>query len=532
MSMPEPGKHDTPSASGPLSSRSNRWAMPVFLLVLLVGFGYVFYALGGRLEGVPAVPWVLLTAALLLAFVFEFANGFHDTANAVATVIYTRSMSPQLAVLWSGLFNFAGALMASGAVAYGIIALLPVELITQAGSSTGLAMVFALLLAAIGWNLGTWSLGIPNSSSHTLIGSILGVGLANRFLEPSASIASGIDWGQAEKIGLTLLVSPLIGFIGAAVLLLVMKKLIRSKTLSERASEGSKPPLWIRSLLILTCTGVSFAHGSNDGQKGMGLIMLILVGLVPTAFALNQSGNASQMTSFRTASTQLEHMLEQHAQRLPEGVDHTAEVTEAVKQHQLRPLTTAALADYLSTISADTAGYRTFADVPSNEVSQLRNNIYITGQALKLIEDSPQVQLSKSDQQVAAHYHRAVKAATEYIPLWVKVAVALALGLGTMIGWKRVVVTVGEKIGRSGLDYGQGVAAQAVTMGTILFADKLGMPASTTHVLSSGIAGTMAAEGSGLQWSTIRNMILAWVLTLPATMILAFVLFIGLEKLF
>ncbi|WP_025732045.1 inorganic phosphate transporter [Carnimonas nigrificans] len=532
MSMPETGKHDTPTTSGQLSNRSNRWVMPVFLLVLLAGFSYVFYSLGISLEGVSAVPWILLTAALLLAFTFEFANGFHDTANAVATVIYTRSMAPQVAVLWSGLFNFAGALMASGAVAYGIIALLPVELITQAGSSTGLAMVFALLLSAIGWNLGTWAMGIPNSSSHTLIGSILGVGLANRFLESSASIASGIDWGQAEKIGLTLLISPLVGFIGAAVLLLVMKKLVRSKTLNERASEDSKPPLWIRSLLILTCTGVSFAHGSNDGQKGMGLIMLILVGLVPTAFALNQSGNATQMTSFRTATAQLEQMLEQHAPSLPEEVDHTEEVTEAIKQHRLTPLTPAALAEYLSAIRADTADYHSFADVPSDDVNQLRNNIYITGQALQLIEESSQVRLSDSDLQVAEQYHQAVKAATEYIPLWVKVAVALALGLGTMIGWKRVVVTVGEKIGRSGLDYGQGIAAQAVTMGTILFADKLGMPASTTHVLSSGVAGTMAAEGSGLQWGTIRNMILAWVLTLPATMILSFVLFIALGKLF
>lgn len=532
MPMPESGNSSSSTnTSEQLLGQSNRWAMPCCIVVLVIGAIYVITTLGGQLEAVPAVPWILLTAALLLAFGFEFVNGFHDTANAVATVIYTRSMSPQVAVLWSGIFNFLGALMATGAVAYGIITLLPVELITQSGTSAGLAMVFSLLISAIGWNLGTWYFGLPNSSSHTLIGSILGVGLANRFLESGNTVASGVDWAQAEKIGLTLLVSPLIGFIGAACLLFAMRLLIRSKSLNEEASENRRPPLVIRSLLILTCTGVSFAHGSNDGQKGMGLIMLILIGLVPTAFALNQGPNPHQLDDFKAASVKVEHMLSQYPQQVGIIDNPQRIVTDAVKTHTWPAQATPALSTYVRHTREQLAPYKTFADVPDDKVTALRNDIYLTGHALTLMENGSVIQLGPNDYQIAKSYHQAVSAATEFIPTWVKVAVALALGLGTMIGWKRVVTTVGEKIGRSGLTYGQGIAAQGITMATIAFADKLGMPASTTHVLSSGIAGTMSAQGSGLQWGTIRNMILAWVMTLPATIVFSFIMFVVLRHL-
>jgi len=279
----------------PLEHRSSlgKVFLPIFLIVILAGLGYVGYALSQDLEVATSVPWALLGLALLIALGFEFVNGFHDTANAVATVIYTRSMPAELAVIWSGFFNFLGVLMSSGAVAFGILALLPVELILQVGSGSGLAMVFALLLAAIIWNLGTWYLGLPSSSSHTLIGSIIGVGLANQFLAPQGTATSGVDWSQATSIGTSLLVSPVVGFGLAAILLLVMKVLVRNKALYEEPKGNKPPPWWIRGLLIFTCTGVSFAHGSNDGQKGMGLIMLILIGLVPTAFALNRTPDAN-----------------------------------------------------------------------------------------------------------------------------------------------------------------------------------------------------------------------------------------------
>src|SRR5271167_4180710 len=277
---------DSKLAAGP-----GRIGILIGVLVLLAGLVYVGSHLLGDLSGIRAeswLPYALLGVALLTALAFEFVNGFHDTANAVATVIYTHTMEPHVAVVWSGMWNFLGVLASSGAVAFGIVSLLPVELILQVGGRAGFAMVFALLVAAIIWNLGTWWFGLPASSSHTLIGSIIGVGVVNALMRGRDG-TSGVDWSKATEIGYALLLSPLVGFACAALLLLLLKMLIRNPALYA-APEGNKaPPLWIRGLLILTCTGVSFAHGSNDGQKGMGLIMLILIGTVPTTYALNKT---------------------------------------------------------------------------------------------------------------------------------------------------------------------------------------------------------------------------------------------------
>ena len=203
-----------------------------------------------------------------------------------------HSLAPNVAVLWSGFWNFVGVMVSTGAVAFVIISLLPVELILQVGSHAGFAMVFALLFAAIIWNLGTWWLGLPASSSHTLIGSIIGVGIANALMQGRDGTA-GVDWSQAANVGYALLLSPIIGFICAALLFLALRYLVPNPALYQEPKGATPPPLWIRAILILTCTGVSFAHGSNDGQKGMGLIMLILIGTVPTAYALNRATPAS-----------------------------------------------------------------------------------------------------------------------------------------------------------------------------------------------------------------------------------------------
>src|SRR5271168_3903488 len=274
----------------------------IFLLLLGAGLLFVAYSLYSDVaeSGVKTttfLPYLLLFIALLTALGFEFVNGFHDTANAVATVIYTHAMPASLAVVWSGSFNFLGVLLSSGAVAFGIITLLPVELILQVGSAAGFAMVFALLIAAIIWNIGTWYFGLPNSSSHTLIGSIIGVGLMNQLMAGSSG-TSGVDWGQALGAGRSLLFSPLVGFVLSALVLLLAKALIHVPKLYKEPEGKAPPPWWIRGILILTCTGVSFAHGSNDGQKGMGLIMLILIGVVPTAYALNRAMPDSEMETF------------------------------------------------------------------------------------------------------------------------------------------------------------------------------------------------------------------------------------------
>ncbi len=295
-----------PASRPNLDKGFNPLTMILFFGILAAGLLYVAYSIYADIDATGMrvttyLPYIMLFVALLIALGFEFVNGFHDTANAVATVIYTHSLPAEFAVMWSGFFNFLGVLLSSGAVAFGIVSLLPVELILQVGSSAGFAMVFALLIAAIIWNLGTWYFGLPASSSHTLIGSIIGVGIANALMRGRDG-TSGVDWTKATEIGYALLLSPLFGFIMAAILLLVLKFIVRNPALYA-APEGNKPPpLWIRGILIATCTGVSFAHGSNDGQKGMGLIMLILIGTVPTAYALNRTLPESQVAQFQKTS--------------------------------------------------------------------------------------------------------------------------------------------------------------------------------------------------------------------------------------
>ena len=470
------------------------------------------------------LPFVLLGVALLIALGFEFVNGFHDTANAVATVIYTRSLPANLAVVWSGLCNLTGVLLSSGAVAFGIVSLLPVELILQVGSSAGFAMVFALLIAAIIWNLGTWWFGLPASSSHTLIGSIIGVGIANQIMS-ARTATSGVDWAQAGKIGKSLLVSPLVGFLCAALLLIILKKVLPNKRL-YKAPEGTEPPpFWIRGLLLLTCTGVSFAHGSNDGQKGMGLIMLILIGTVPTAYALNHAVSARESQDFIAVSAQAAETLGHYTKGAPAPADARGEVQAYVRTRELVPATLPALQRLVADVGHDMARFKELKNVPPSETRNFRNDLYLISEDLRLLEKAPEATIGPADRDVLKNYRKHTDKATKFIPAWVKVAVAIALGLGTMIGWKRIVITVGERIGKDHLTYAQGASAELIAMGTIGAADAFGLPVSTTHVLSSGVAGTMAANHSGLQLATVRNLLMAWVLTLPASILLAGSLF-------
>jgi inorganic phosphate transporter, PiT family len=515
------------SKLGAQTSKAGKVGVAIFGLAMIVGFVYAAYHLVGDLAEVHAtsvLPFVLLGIALLVALGFEFVNGFHDTANAVATVIYTHSLEPHVAVVWSGLWNFLGVVVSTGAVAFGIISLLPVELILQVGSGAGFAMVFALLVAAIIWNLGTWYFGLPASSSHTLVGSVIGVGIANQLMSVKTG-TSGVDWGQALNIGKSLLVSPLVGFAVAALLLLLGKALIPAKQLYEAPKGTEPPPFWIRGLLILTCTGVSFAHGSNDGQKGMGLIMLILIGTVPTAYAVNHAVTTEQTADFVAVSTQTADMLSKYVTPAAVVGDSRDEVTDYIRTKHFTPNTMLALRDLVNGIGTEMALYKQLKAVPQDKVRNFRNDMYAVSEALRLMQKSENPKFSTADAAILKNYKSHIDDATKFIPSWVKVAVALALGMGTMIGWKRIVVTVGEKIGKDHLTYGQGAAAEITAMATIGAADWFGLPVSTTHVLSSGVAGTMVANKSGLQWSTVRNLAMAWVLTLPAAMCLSAFLF-------
>lgn len=497
----------------------------IFIGIVACGLGFTAWSIWSDMKAVGApvvtyLPFVLLAVALLIALGFEFVNGFHDTANAVATVIYTHSMPANIAVVWSGFFNFLGVLFSTGAVAFGIVSLLPVELILQVGSSAGFAMVFALLIAAIVWNLGTWWLGIPASSSHTLIGSIIGVGIANALMRGRDG-TSGVDWGKATEIGYALLLSPVVGFTAAALLLLLMKFVVRNPALYKEPEGQSPPPWWIRALLILTCTGVSFAHGSNDGQKGMGLIMLILIGTVPTAYALNRSLPASHIQSFTLASAEAVKVVQARASGHRVMGDPRPAVTDYISRHEFNEGTFPSLVALMQQIDGEIISFGDLSKIPFAAVGNTRNDIYLASEALRFLAKDKAVELTDNDKKSLKAYKEEIDKATKFIPTWVKIAVALALGLGTMIGWKRIVITVGEKIGKEHLTYGQGAAAELVAMSTIAAADSFGLPVSTTHVLSSGVAGTMAANGSGVQMGTIRNLLMAWMLTLPCAILLS-----------
>jgi inorganic phosphate transporter, PiT family len=512
-----------------------KFFMPVFLTIIIATLIYIGVQVSADLAHVPPLSLysvILLATALFIALGFEFVNGFHDTANAVATVIYTNALPAPVAVMWAGFCNFLGVMVASGAVAYGIIALLPVELIMNVGSGAGFAMVFAMLIAAILWNLGTWFLGIPASSSHTLIGSILGVGIMNYILHASSG-ASGVDMDQVIKVGKALLFSPLIGFAFAAVVFLIVKKLFKKQLELFQPPEGNKPPPpLIRAILIFTCTGVSFAHGSNDGQKGMGLIMLILIGIVPLAYSLNRGLDQQHLQSFSQLSSQTATAIYAEHADIPDE-QARATITKFIQTKELNPAVVPALASLTDHLGERVGQFGNLQDIPEAEVSSLRNDMYLSTTAFKRLDKAEQLpKMDEAQAKVVKDYRKNLDSFLQYIPNWVKVAVALALGLGTMVGWKRIVVTVGERIGKHHMTYGQGMSAELVAMSTIAAADGFGLPVSTTHVLNSAVAGTMVANKSGLNFATVKTILSAWIFTLPATICLSGGLFWLLLKVF
>ncbi|QDQ28525.1 inorganic phosphate transporter [Chitinimonas arctica] len=481
--------------------------------------------------------WIAASLVLAFGFVmaFEFINGFHDTANAVATVIYTKAMPPKQAVVMSGIFNCLGVLLGGVGVAYAIVHLLPVELLINVNTGHGLAMVFSLLSAAILWNLGTWYFGIPASSSHTLIGSILGVGIANALIT-GIPLAEGINWKKAMDIALSLVVSPTLGFLLAALLLTFFLRMLPLSKMhktpeTRRALDGKKhPPFWSRLTLVLSAMGVSFVHGSNDGQKGIGLMMLVLIGIVPTQFALDVDATTYQIERTRDAAIYLQHFYQSNEAKLAQQFPASKpgnNVSEMPPKFKCDPAETQQTIGKLLLVVGNVRDYH---DLAPDTRSQVRRSLLCLDDTAKKISKLPD--LSKRDKADLDKLRKDLTTTTEYAPTWVVIAVALALGLGTMVGWKRVVETVGEKIGRQGMTYAQGMSAQIIAVGAIGMANVFSLPVSTTHVLSSGVAGTMVANRSGLQGSTVRNILIAWVLTLPASIAMAGGLFWLATKLF
>jgi inorganic phosphate transporter, PiT family len=521
-----------PPAS-PQASRFDNQPTPgvraLYSAVIIAGVLFAGWSVFGDItrsgEFIAIGTLVFLGVALLIALGFEFVNGFHDTANAVATVIYTNAMPAPVAVVWSGVFNFLGVMLSSGAVAYAIIALLPVELILNVGSGTGYAMILALLLGAVLWNLATWYVGLPNSSSHTLIGSILGVGLANQLIAAgSKGGTAGVDWAQVQKVLTALLVSPLIGFFAAMTLVLIMRAALRNPKLFTAPDGHTPPPAGIRALLIATCTAVSFTHGSNDGQKGMGLIMLILIGCAPTAYALNRNISPADTPAFVASANAAATAFTGRAElTIPMQSDRDT-LRQALQARKAGgPQVETALAALSRDFAAGIDSLGSLAAVPAAGTSQVRSDMYLVLETSKLLlknKDAEQ-KYGASGIKAIKDFDAKLETATRFIPLWVKIAVAIALGLGTMIGWKRIVITVGEKIGKSEFTYAMGASAELMTATTIYAADAFGMPVSTTHILTSGVAGAAVGQGQGLNLRTIRNMATAWIITLPVTMALS-----------
>lgn len=445
-------------------------------------------------SSLPFMTLVFFLFALAIAFGFEFINGFHDTANAVTTVIYTKSLPATPAVIYSGFLNFLGVMVGGTSVAFSIVNLLPVDLLIEANGGKALVMVLSLLIGGIIWNLGTWFIGLPVSTSHTLIGSILGVGFVNSWMNGDG--LGGLNWGQVATVMMALVISPLLGFVLAAIGLLAMKLLVRDEKLYTPPMDNNPPPGWIRSILIVTCGGVSFAHGSNDGQKGMGLILLVLIGFMPVYYAMDIHDN-HKAKSCREAVVNVKEVLAQSNVRDDEILKQADHVIEKLE------------------------GKTSLAEVSKDDRWEVRKEIYVLVTGLnKLQKITPDIK------KILHPQIDVIKSAIEFVPLWVVIGVALSLGVGTTIGYKRIVVTVAEKIGKTHLTFGQGAVAEAVTAATILGAVFFHMPVSTTHVLSSGIAGTMAANNSGVQFETCRKILLAWVFTLPASIILSGTLFI------
>lgn len=467
-----------------------------------------------------------LVLALALVLAFEFINGFHDTANAVATVIYTKAMPPHLAVFFSGICNFLGVLLGGVGVAYAIVHLLPIDLLLDLDSGRSLAMVFSMLVAAIVWNLGTWYFGIPASSSHTLIGAILGVGVANALLT-DLSLSAGVNWSKAIEIGLSLIISPLAGFLIAALLLLGLKKLFlhskMHKTPEERRAIDNKkhPPFWNRLVLVLSAMSVSFVHGSNDGQKGIGLIMLVLIGIVPGKFVLDPSSTPYQVQRTYDAAAHLGDFYQRNSDTLGDFL--------ALRQPPLADLPPKFHCDPKDTLTTIQAvrskleGVRTYNDLPPDMRGRMRRYLLCLDDTARKV--SKLGVLSLGEKADLRRLRADLTVTTEYAPLWVIIAVAMALGIGTMVGWRRVVLTIGEKIGKRGMTYAQGMAAQITAVAAIGVANVFSLPVSTTQVLSSGVAGTMVANRSGLHNGTVRTILLAWLLTFPASMLLSAGLF-------
>jgi inorganic phosphate transporter, PiT family len=455
----------------------------------------------------------MLVGCFLLVLAFEATNGFHDTSNAVATVIYTNALKPIPAVVWSGLLNFIGVLVGGIAVAYALVEILPPDVLTPPDGSPAVPMLVALFASALFWNVLTWAFGIPNSSSHCIIGALIGVACGDALLK-SRGLGQGVDWYQIVTVLKALAISPILGLVGAGGLYAILRLVVRRGHLFEPPKEGEPPVWWLRGLLILTCTSVSFSHGTNDGQKSIGLIMLTIIGLMPATYALNPQAPRQLSQLGQNAATAIP-LIQRY------GDDLKGQALEAATAlRQAEP----GAAEQSGHLPADGGA----ADAARAARSQLRGDVYFVLSEMKHVEESADA--SAADRATAVRLRKEMGPPVQYAPIWVRILSALCLGAGTMVGYKRVVRTLGERLGKQHMTPGQGASAEFVGSILIGTAGFTGLPVSTTHIITSGIAGTMIAGGQGVQRGMLVRIALAWVFTLPITMLVAGALFYLLDN--
>jgi inorganic phosphate transporter, PiT family len=381
----------------------------------------------------------------------------------------------------------------------GILKLVPLNEMMALPVKIGAILVLAVLLAAIVWNLGTWWLGIPCSSSHTMIGAMIGAGLGFTMY-----YSGSVNWSKASEIGLSLILSPLFGFGAAMLLMYFLRHIIKAPILFHAPTgENDRPPILIRLLLITTCTLVSFFHGSNDGQKGVGLLMLILIAFLPAKFAVDRDTNDAKILVSLN-----------NIQGAIAKVDPT--VAGLGTLEELNAAVDTAKATIAGGISREEKHVFTF-----------RKQLQAVVRDVKAVLANQGVALPAANRSMLSSESRALTNTTDYAPIWVIATISLSLGIGTMIGWKRIVLTIGEKIGKEHLNYAQGMTAEITAAATIGLSSGAGLPVSTTHVLSSGIAGAMVASNGtkNLNSNTLKAIGMAWVLTLPVSIALSFILF-------
>ncbi len=454
----------------------------------------------------------LLIFALLLVMAFEATNGFHDAANAVATVIYTKSLRPVPAVIWSGFMNFLGVLIGGISVAYALVELLPAEVLSPPSGAPAVGMLVALFIAALFWNIGTWWFGLPNSSSHCLIGALIGVALGDALIH-DRGFGDGVHWPQLRTVLEALALSPVLGAVLSAFLYLGLRKFAHDSNLYKPADEN--PPVWwMRGILILTCTGVSFAHGTNDGQKSIGLIMLTIIGLFPALFALNPMAVQS-LNGLQKTVQQAVPLIDKY------GDDQKKSALKAAKRLESAPVPTPRPASFIGFPTLDHAAYRELGlrSEDAKQRSSVRDDVYRLISQLEHVEDANGI--SEVDKKIAESLGKELADTVEYAPWWVRVLSALCLGIGTMIGYQRIVTTLGERLGNVHLTPAQGASAELVSSVLIGISGFTGLPVSTTHIVTSGIAGTMVSSGAGLRYGMLSRIAIAWLVTLPVTILIA-----------